>query len=88
MEMKRLSLNSDGAFRTTIHSRMPHTSTIISTIFRINYKADAYIKTGAQGGTGTDTQSRAFYYNGLSLFHLPALRVLYIKSPEEEIFSP
>ena len=31
MEMKRLSLNSDGALRTTMHSRMPHTSTLIST---------------------------------------------------------
>ena len=31
MEMKRLSLNSDGAFRTTIHSRIPQTRNITST---------------------------------------------------------
>jgi hypothetical protein len=31
MEMKRLSLNSDGALRTTMQSRIPQTRNITST---------------------------------------------------------
>lgn len=31
MDMKRLSLNSDGAFRTTIHNRIPHAKNKAST---------------------------------------------------------
>lgn len=31
IDMNRLSLNSDGALRTTMQSRIPHTSTTIST---------------------------------------------------------